>query len=248
MEENKRNRIRLVDNSDIVWKQRRDAEKNVHSNIVKDDSILYRTAKAAKEAEDRLYAQKAEQSRRSDELDLAEKQRNRDIRRIEEKLDVRNNILRQEKKLGIEGAISREDIKRAENSNALVGRTDPLNARKKDFQKKNANEMSEKKRLKKRSKHKLLPSERRNRLARAKIERNRSKTLERTAKKELYITDANGQKISVEKLRKLRGLSKNQTITRRDTDFAKKYQLSKRREQEKMHAALRMRKRDEYTR
>ena len=244
MEENKRKRIRLVDNSDMVWQQRRNAEKNVHSNIVRDDSILYRTAKAAKEAEDRLYAQKAEQNRDSTEKTLAEKQRNQDIRRVEEKLDVRNNILRQEKNLGIEGTFSREDIRRAENSNTMVGRKDPLRIRKKDVK-----GLEGKTTRRKRSKHKLLPSERRDRLSRAKIERSRKKVLERTAKKELYITDANGQKISIEKLRKLRGLSKEQAVTRRDTDFAKRYQLSKRREQENLRkAGLRLRKRDEYTR
>lgn len=95
----------------------------------------------------------------------------------------------------------------------------------------------------------MLPSERKSRLSRAKIERSRKKYLERTAKKELYITDAHGQKISVERLRKLRGLSKNQAVTKRDTDFAKKYQISKRREQESSRAnQMRLRKRDEYTR
>ena len=72
--------------------------------------------------------------------------------------------------------------------------------------------------------------------------------LEKTAKKELYITDAKGQKISVSRLRKLRGLQKDQAITKRDTDFAKKYQMSKRREQESGRTALRIRKRDEYSR
>ena len=244
MEENKRKRIRLVDNSDMVWQQRRKLEKSVHSNIVKDDSILFRTAKAAKQAEDRLYAEKAEKNRSSNESDLAEKQRNRDIRRVEEKLDVRNNILKQERKLGIEGTFSHEDLKRAENSNSMVGREDPLKIKQKDVK-----NLEGKSKRQKRSEHKLLPSERRDRLSRAKIERSRKKTLERTAKKELYVTDANGQKISIEKLRKLRGLNKNQAVTRRDTDFAKKHQIAKRREQNNLRAAeRRFRKRDEYTR
>ena len=244
MEENKRKRIRLVDNSDMVWQQRRNADKNVHSNIVRDDSILYRTAKAAKEAEDRLYAQKAEQNRGSTERDQTKKQRDHDIRRIEEKMDIRNNILRQERKLGIEGTFSQEDLRRAESSNNLVGRKEPLR-----IEKKAVKGLEGKTNRKKRSKHKLLPSERRDRLSRAKIERNKKRTLERTAKKELYITDANGKKISVEKLRKLRGLSKDKPVTRRDTDFAKKYQLSLRREQEnKRLSQMRLRKRDEYTR
>jgi len=244
MEENNKRRIRLVDNSDMVWKQRRDADKNVHSNIVRDDSVLYRTAKAAKEAEDRLYAQQAEQNRTSREPDLAKRQRDYEVRRIEEKMDIRNNVLRQERKLGIEGTFSEADLKRVESSNSMVGRQDPLR-----IEKKAVKGMEGQTKRKKRSKHKLLPSERRDRLSRAKIERNKKKTLERTAKKELYITDANGHKISVEKLRKLRGLDRNQAVTRRDTDFAKKYQLSKRREQENAKLAqMRLRKRDEYTR
>ena len=68
MEENRKKRIRLADNSSLVWQQRRAAEeKNVHSNIVKNDNVLYRTARAAKEAEDRLYAEKAEQNRQRGE-------------------------------------------------------------------------------------------------------------------------------------------------------------------------------------
>lgn len=244
MDENKRKRIRLADNSDMVWQQRRNAQKNVHSNIVKDDSLLFRTAKAAKQAEDRLYAEKAEQNRTSNEPDLAEKQRARDIRQVEEKLEVRNKILQQEKKLGMEGLLSREDIKRAENSNSMVGREDPLMVRKKDVK---GLESSTKRH--KRSEHKLLPSERRDRLSRAKIERGmskeRKKTLEKKAQKELYVTDAHGQKISVERLRKLRGLSKSNTVTRRDTDFAKKYQMSKRREQSNTLAQARIRKHEE---
>ena len=244
MEENNRRRIRLVDNSDMVWQQRRNADKNVHSNTVRDDSLLYRTARAAKEAEDRFYAQQAEQNRTSTAPDLAKRQREHDVRRIEEKMEIRNNILRQERKLGIEGTFSDADLKRAESSNNMVGRTDPLR-----IEKKAVKGMEGQTKRKKRSKHKLLPSERRDRLSRAKIERSKKKTLERTAKKELYITDANGHKISVEKLRKLRGLNKDKAVTRRDTDFAKQYQLSKRRELEnKRLAQLRVRKRDEYTR
>ena len=244
MDENKRKRIRLADNSDMVWKQRREAQKNAHSNIVRDDSILFRTARAAKQAEDRLYAEKAEKNRQSKETDLTEKQRRQDVRRIEEKIEVRNKILQQEKKLGVEGMISKEDLRRAENSNSMVGRKDPLKIKKEDVK-----GLEGQTKRKKRSKHKLLPSERRERLSRAKIERSRKKDLEKTAKKELYVTDAYGNKISVEKLRKLRGLKKDQAVTRKDTDYAKKYQKAKRREQNNDRTAqMRLRKRDEYTR
>ncbi|MGN1079612.1 MAG: hypothetical protein ACI4TE_05510 [Alphaproteobacteria bacterium] len=244
MEENKKKRIRLADNSSLVWQQRRAAEeKNVHSNTVKNDNVLYRTARAAKEAEDRLYAEKAEQNRQSRTVSDSEKQRREDVRRIGEKLEVRNNLLRQERRLGMEGLLSIEDIRRAQESNRYVGKEKPLEIRKRDVR-----NLEGKTKRRKRSQHKLLPSERRSRLSRAKIERSRKKQLERTAKKELYITDAKGQKISVEKLRKLRGLSKNRAVTKRDTDFAKKYQISKRREQENLNKQLRLRKRDEYTR
>lgn len=244
MDENKRKRIRLADNSDMVWKQRQEAKKSVHSNIVKDDSILFRTAKAAKQAEDRMYAEKAEKNRQPQETDLTEKQRRQDVRRVEERIEVKNKILQQEKKLGLEGLISRDDIRRAQESNSMVGRKDPLKVNKKDVK-----GLEGQTKRKKRSKHKLLPSERRQRLSRAKIERSRKKDLEKTAKKELYVTDAYGNKISVEKLRKLRGLKKEQAVTKKDTDFAKKHQKNKRREQDKARTTqMRLRKRDEYSR
>ncbi len=245
MEENKKKRIRLVDNSQLVWQQRHAAEeKSVHSNIVKNDNILYRTAKAAKEAENRLYAEKAEQNRQPKDISLAEKQRREELRQVGERLEVRNNLLRQERKLGMEGMLSVDDIRRAQESNRYVGDKTPLDLKKRDVR-----GLEGKTKRKKRSAHKLLPSERKSRLSRAKLERSRKKQLERTAKKELYITDANGQKISVERLRKLRGLSKNQAVTKRDTDYAKKYQLSKRREQEDFRRnQMRIRKRDEYSR
>lgn len=133
MEENKKKRIRLADNSSLVWQQRRAAEeKNVHSNIVKNDNVLYRTARAAKEAEDRLYAEKAEQNRQPRAISAAEKQRREDVRQIAEKLEVRNNLLRQERKLGVEGLLSVEDIKRAQESNRYVGDRTPLELKKRD--------------------------------------------------------------------------------------------------------------------
>ena len=257
MEENKKRRIRLADNRSLVWQQRRASEeKNVHSNTVKNDNILYRTARAAKEAEDRLYAEKAEQNRQPREISAAEKQRREEIRQIGEKLEVRNNLLRQERKLGLEGLLSAEDIKRAQESNQYVGDKTPLGIKKRDVR-----DLEGKTKRQQRSSHKLLPSERKSRLSRAKIERSRKKHLEREAKKEeLRIRNekrqaerraraANGHKISVERLRKLRGLNKNQAVTKRDTDFAKKYQKSKRREQEDFRRnQIRLRKRDEYTR
>ena len=133
MEENKKKRIRLVDNSNLVWQQRRAAEeKGVHSNIVKNDNVLYRTARAAKEAEDRLYAEKAEQNRQPRAVSLSEKQRREEVRQVGEKLEVRNNLLRQERKLGMKGLLSVEDIKRAQESNRYVGDKKPLDIKKRD--------------------------------------------------------------------------------------------------------------------
>ena len=245
MEENKKKRIRLVDNSSLVWQQRRAAEdKSVHSNTVKNDNILYRTARAAKEAEHRLYAEKAEQNRQPKPVSLSEKQRREDVRKIEEKLEVRKNLLNQERKLGVKGLLSVEDIKRAQESNRYVGKKKPL-----DLEKKDVRGLEGTTKRKKRSKHKLLPSERKSRLTRAKIERSRKKELEKTAKRDLYITDAKGNKISVERLRKLRGLNKNQAFTKRDAEAIKKQQRANRSNQSDfIKNQHRLRRRDDYTR
>lgn len=243
MEENKRKRVRLVDNSNLVWSQRRAEEKNAHTNIVKNDNILYRTAKAAKKAEEKLYAEKVSQPEKGQEAPAAAKQRQMDSRRIREGLEVRNNLLRQERKLGMDGMLSFDEIQKAQDSSQYVGRRKPMNVRKKDVR-----GLEGKTKRRRRSRYKLLPSERRSRLTRARIERTKKKYLERQARKELTITDANGKKISVERLRKLRGLSKQQAVTKRDTEFAKKYAMTKRREAEQKRSALVIRKRDEYTR
>lgn len=244
MEENKKKRIRLVDNSDLVWQQRRAAEdKNVHSNTVKNDNILYRTARAAKEAENRLYAEKAEQNRQPKPISLSEKQRQHDTRKIEEKLEIRKNLLDQERKLGVKGLLSVEDIKRAQESNRYVGKKKPLELKKKDVR-----GLEGEKKREKRSKHKLLPSERKSRLTRAKIERSRKKELEKTAKRDLHITDANGNKISIERLRKLRGLNKDQAFTKRDGDAVKKYQKANRSKDDFIKNQQRLRRRDDYSR
>lgn len=240
MEENKKRRIRLVDNSDMVWAQRRAREeKTVHSNTVKDETLLHRNAKKAKEAEDKVYGEKLGRTD-SD----AVKRRRVTNRQIREGLDVRNHILRQERVLDIEGAFSFEDLRRAQNSPTLVGKRKPIKIRKKDVK-----GLEGRTSRKKRSRAKLLPSERRSRLNRAKIERNRKKYRDRMVKKELMITDANGKKISIERLRKLRGLSKNEAIKKNDIDFAKKYTLAQEKaKKSKSNSARLIRKRDENTR
>lgn len=243
MEENKRKRVRLVDNSNLVWSQRRAEEKNAYTNTVKNDNILYRTAKAAKKAEEKLYAEKVNQAQQGQETPAATKQRQLDNRHIREGLDVRNNILRQESSLGMDGMLSFDELQKAQNSSLYVGRKKPMKVRRKDVR-----GLEGKMKRRKRSRYKLLPSERRSRLTRARIERTKKKYLERQARKELVITDANGKKISVERLRKLRGLSKQEAVTKRDMEFAKKYAMTKRREAEQKRSSLVIRKRDEYTR
>ena len=242
MEENNKRRIRLNDKSAFVWQQRRDAEeKSVYSNIVKNDNVVYRSSKAAKKAEERMYSEKFEQGRPSRGMSSVEKQQRADIIRIQEKLEVRNNLLRQERALDIEGALSKADIRLAQESNRYVGDRTPLDLTKRDIRK-----LESKQKRERRSEHKLLPSERKSRLNRSKLERSRKKYRERTAKKELYITDSKGQKISVERLRKLRGLSNNQTQTRSTDSFVKNQEMIKRRQQEAFRKQIRQR--DEYSR
>ncbi len=238
MEENKKKRIRLSDDSKLVWQQRHADDKNVHANIVRNDNVLYRNAQAAKAAEDRMYAERLNRERESRETPAAEKQRREDLRRIEEKLEVRNTIMRQEHRLGMDGLLSYEDITRAQESNKYVGTNKPLNIKKRDVRGLTG------KTKRKRSSKRLLPSERRQRLSRARIERGRKKELEKTARRELYVKDANGNKISIDRLRKLRGLDKNRAVTKRDAQVVQK-QISK---EAGRGNALRIRKRDEYTR
>lgn len=238
MEENKKKRIRLSDDSKLVWQQRHADDKNVHSNIVRDNSVLYRNAQAAKEAEDRMYAERLNREKETRETPAAEKQRREDLRRIEEKLEVRNTIMRQEHRLGMDGMMSFDDIARAQESNKYVGTNKPLNVKKRDVRGLTG------KTKRKRSSQRLLPSERRQRLSRARIEHGRKKYLEKTARKELYIKDANGNKISIERLRKLRGLDKNRAVTKSDARIAQK-QIAR---DAGRGNALRIRKRDEYTR
>ena len=84
----------------------------------------------------------------------------------------------------------------------------------------------------------LLPSERRNRLNRKKLERNRDKERARIAEKET------GKKLTAKRLRELRGLSKKQ-IKRRDLA-----QIRREREQSatRTNMVRTIRKRDDYTR
>ena len=224
MQENNKKRIRLTENSDFVWSQRnkleKRADKNAHSNTVQNDNILYRNAKAAKQAEDKLYAEKmnaAEKGRES----KREHVRSEQSRQIREGLGVRDAMLRQEHKLGMDGALSRDELMKAQYSPEMVGKVKPMNVKKNDVR-----GLEGKRKRRRKARMSLLPSERRNRLNRKKLERNRDK------------------KLTAKRLRELRGLSKKQ-IKRRDLA-----QVRREREQSatRTNMARTIRKRDDYTR
>ena len=133
MQENKKKRILLTENSDLVWSQRakRQEDKHAFSNTARNDNVLYKTARAAKQAEDKLYAEKinaAEQGRESKN----EQVRTEHSRQIREGLGVRDAMLRQEHKLGMDGALSREELRQAPSSPEMVGRTKPMDVKTKD--------------------------------------------------------------------------------------------------------------------
>lgn len=238
MQENNKKRIRLTENSDFVWSQRNKLEKrvdkNVHSNTVQNDNILYRNAKAAKQAEDKLYAEKmnaAEKGRESKREQLRSEQ----SRQIREGLGVRDAMLRQEHKLGMDGALSRDELMKAQYSPEMVGRTKPMDVKKKDVR----GLEGVRKRRRRKARMSLLPSERRNRFNRKRLERARNKERARIAEKEL-----GGKKLTAKRLRELRGLSKKQ-VKRRDLA-----QVRREREQSatRTNMARTIRRRDDYTR
>ncbi len=235
MQENKKKRILLTENSDLVWSQRakRQEDKHAFSNTARNDNVLYKTARAAKQAEDKLYAEKinaAEQGRESKN----EQVRTEHSRQIREGLGVRDAMLRQEHKLGMDGALSREELRKAQYSPEMVGRTKPMDVKKKDVR---GLEGVRKRRRKGRLS--LLPSERKNRFNRKRLERARAKERARIAEKEL-----GGKKLTAKRLRELRGLDRKQ-IKRRDLA-----QVRREREQsaKRTNMVRTVRKRDEYTR
>lgn len=235
MQENKKKRILLTENSDLVWSQRakRQEDKHAFSNTAQNDNVLYKTARAAKQAEDKLYAEKinaAEQGRESKN----EQVRTERSRQIREGLGVRDAMLRQEHKLGMDGALSREELRKAQYSPEMVSRTKPMDVKKKDIR---GLEGIRKRRRKGRLS--LLPSERKNRFNRKRLERARAKERARIAEKEL-----GGKKLTAKRLRELRGLDRKQ-IKRRDLA-----QVRREREQsaKRTNMVRTVRKRDEYTR
>ncbi len=237
MQENKKKRILLTENSDLVWSQRamkRQEDKHAFSNTVRNDNILYKSAHAAKQAEDKLYAEKtnaAEQGRENKN----EQVRSERSRQIREGLGVRDAMLRQEHKLGMDGALSREELRKAQYSPEMVGRTKPMDVKKKDVRGLDG----VRRRRKRKGRLSLLPSERKNRFNRKRLERARDKERARIAEKEL-----GGKKLTAKRLRELRGLDRKQ-IKRRDLA-----QVRREREQsaKRTNMVRTVRKRDEYTR
>lgn len=243
MQENTKQRIRLTDNRDFLWTQKHGAQndaKSVHSNTVRNDNILFRTAKAAREAEQALHE---ERMGREAELNRAAADRNRgdNDRRIREGLEVRNQMLRQEKRLGMEGTLSKDELQKAQyNTTGMVGKTNPMDVKKKDVK----GLEGKRKRARKAPRHSMLPSERKNRLARARLKRNRDLERKRMITKGLSIKDANGNKISLDRLRQLRGLSRTANVSRRD--MSKMRTVVRQQAQMKQNRPLR--RREEYTR
>ena len=236
MQENKKKRILLTENSDLVWSQRamkRQDDKHAFSNTAQNDNVLYKTARAAKQAEDKLYAEKvnaAEQGRESKNEQVRSEHR----RQIREGLGVRDAMLRQEHKLGMDGALSREELRKAQYSPEMVGRAKPMDVKKKDVR----GLEGVRKRRRRKGRMSLLPSERKNRFNRKRLERARDKERARIAEKET------GKKLTAKRLRELRGLDRKQ-IKRRDLA-----QVRREREQsaKRTNMVRTVRKRDEYTR
>lgn len=251
MENNQRKRPRLgLTPNEMGWSQRqpnpaaaRKADQDgAFDNTVQSDKVLYRDRTAARQAEAKAHEEKmsrteptAEEGRK---IRIMRRERLDVERQIREGLDVRNNILRQEHRLGIDGALSYEELRRAERSSTLVGRRNPLKAKKSKF--KGLGKTTRKRK----NREKLLPSERRRRLSRTKIERNRKLYRDRIASKDLSITGPDGKKINIERLRKLRGISKNKPVTQRDVNSARRTMKAER----VRNAGLQIRRRDQNTR
>ncbi|MCQ2914103.1 MAG: hypothetical protein MJ247_02805 [Alphaproteobacteria bacterium] len=231
MLENTRKRISLKSDSNFVWSQKKaaaDDNKTVHSNTVSQDNILFRNAQQAKEAEDRLYSQKVSQPAPTIEDKKQEYKENKakeDNRQIRQSLGVRDAILAQEAKLGVKGIISKRDLQQAQYMDpSLVGKAKPLDVTKKDVK-----GLEGTRKRKTHGKSMLLPSQRKKRFNRKKqekeLEKNRNIERDKIAakkfKKELTVTDSKGNKISIERLRKLRGLQNSTPIKRKDLKQAR---------------------------
>lgn len=220
MLENTRRRVQLTADGTFSWKQNKTEEKTAYSNTVQQDNILFSIAPAARKAEQELLNENPNRPAPSNRIEAAKntvvkQQQELAAKKSREGLDIQEALLRQEKKLGMKGALSVDEIAYARNDPTLVGKMKPMDIKKKDVQGLEGNRH--------RSLHtrkSLLPSQRRDRLNRKKLEKNReqerNRIQEKQLGKDLSITDKNGKKISIERLRKLRGLSKQTPLKRKD--------------------------------
>lgn len=256
MENNQRKRPRIdFSREEMGWIQKRinpealrkRQEGGVFDNTVQNDKVLYRDSKAARRAEEQAHAEKINRdiNRAGEEASKKslEQERLTVERQIREGLDIRNNILNQEKRLGIDGALSYSELERAQMSRTLVGKKNPLKGKKKDLE-----VLGKTKRKRKTRK----PSERKtDRLLQAKLDRIRKQGKNKVkanlknkeAKKDLVIT-LDGKKINIDRLR---GTGKySLPAQKRNNDSGRQALRAERVKRARMQAQIR--KRDEYTR
>ena len=124
MEERKRRRIQLIENDLVGWHQPKNnqkaPEKGVFDNTAVNQDVAYRSKKDAKQDENRLYAEKAEQNRQAERDNIAKKQRESDERRIRDGIQNKRAVEKVvEKTTG--NKLSKEAKEKAENSNKIVG-------------------------------------------------------------------------------------------------------------------------------
>lgn len=247
MENNQKRRIRLgLSPNELGWKQRPNQQvqeqDGVFDNTVQSDKVLHRNKDAARQSASNAHEEKMNRGAAlnpgNKKIRLNKREQMDHNRRIREGLSVRNMLLRQERRLGIEGALSYEDLRRAERSPTLVGKTNPLKAKKTKF--KGVGKTTRKRK----NREKLLPSERRRRLSRTKIERNRKLYRDRISTKELVITGPNGEKINLTHLRKLRGLEDRKKTAKREEASSRRTMKAER----VKNAKLQIRRRDQNTR
>ncbi|MCQ2966347.1 MAG: hypothetical protein MJ250_06390 [Alphaproteobacteria bacterium] len=249
MLENTRKRVQLAEDGTFSWKQNKTEEKTAYSNTVQQDNILFSLAPAARKAEKELLNENPNRPAPSNRIEAAKntvvkQQQELAAKKAREGLDIQEALLRQEKKLGMKGTLSIDELAYARNDPSLIGKTKPM-----DINKKDVKGLETKRTRSLHTRKSLLPSQRRDRLNRKKLEKNRNMERNRIqekqlGKKELSITDKNGKKISIERLRKLRGLSKETPLKRRDLHQIREQIASK----NKVQSLPRNLRREEYTR
>lgn len=256
MENNQRKRPRIdFSRDEMGWIQKRinpaalrkRQEGGVFDNTARSDAVLYRDEKAARRAEERAHAEKINRDINNKNENASKKSMEQERltveRQIREGLDIRNNILNQERRLGIDGALSFSELERAQTSRTLVGKRNPLKGKKKDL------EALGKTKRKRRTRR---PSERKtDRLLQAKLDRLRkqgrakvkAKLKKREAKKDLVIM-LDGKKINIDRLR---GTGKYSSPAQRRENNSGRHAMKAERVK-KARMQMQVRKRDENTR